>query len=99
MVKNRVPSPEWGSITLDETKSLTNESVEKLLALVDFGMVFWSQPVRIDRFGFDGAGWTIEAHKDGAYHYVARWSPEDGPIQEIGQEFLRLSGRRFGKVY
>ena len=99
MVQNHIPQPDWGPITVNETKSLTSERVEKILALVDFGKVFWSQPVRIDRYGSDGAGWTIEAHKDGAYHYVARWSPENGYIQEIGKEFLRLSERAFGTVY
>jgi hypothetical protein len=32
----------------------------------------------------DGAQWIIEGARNGTYHIVDRWSPEDGEIRALG---------------
>ncbi len=52
---------------------------------------FWQLPAQDKAMGFDGARWVIEAATD-RYHVVDRWSPERGPVRELGEEFLALAG-------
>jgi len=50
---------------------------------------FWSLPSHTDEEnGADGAEWIIEGVKEGKYHVVRRWSPEKGPIRELGLVFV-----------
>ena len=34
--------------------------------------------------GPDGAEWVIEGFKDGNYHGVSQWSPENGAVRSLG---------------
>lgn len=47
----------------------------------------------------DGAQWVIEAHGPGGYRYVDRWSPEDGPVRELGLHLLGLTGWTIDPIY
>jgi len=73
-----------GALTNNTSKSLTAEQVRSFLALInDSG--FWTLPTHLDGSGgADGAEWIIEGVKNGKYHVVARWSPEEGPIRRLG---------------
>lgn len=44
--------------------------------------------------GRDGAEWIVKGAGN-EYKVVTRWSPEPGPIREIGEEFLNLSGWKY----
>lgn len=55
---------------------------------------FWSLPVQAEDglIGVDGEQWVVEGARSGHYHVVDRWSPETGPVRQIGEDFLRLAG-------
>jgi hypothetical protein len=90
---------EWGAVATDETSVVPTAKAKALAARLAPGTSFWSLPVRDDRFGFDGATWIIEARRGDAYHYVYRWSPEEGDVRAIGLAFIALSNLRDEKVY
>jgi hypothetical protein len=63
---------------------------------------FWSLQTDIHKSECDGAEWVIEGVRDGSYHLVTRWSPENGPIHDLGLELaLNLAGMKIpkGKLY
>jgi hypothetical protein len=45
---------------------------------------FWQLPSMQEAGGEDGAQWIVEGIKDGSYHIVDRWSPQDGDVRAIG---------------
>ena len=45
---------------------------------------FWKLPSIQEDRGVDGAQWIIEGARNGTYHIVDRWSPEDGEIRALG---------------
>ena len=47
----------------------------------------------------DGSQWIVEVRDGDRYHYVDRWSPEQGPLRELGEQIMALSQQDFGKVY
>jgi hypothetical protein len=52
---------------------------------------FWRMTTTLDNlYGNDGTVWTIEARRDGRYHYVGRWVGADG-VEDAGQAFVRLT--------
>ena len=52
---------------------------------------YWSLPSYKETGGNDGAQWIIEGVKQGKYHVVDRWSPESGPIHELGLMMIRMA--------
>lgn len=52
---------------------------------------FWRLAPHEESNGRDGAEWIVEG-VGAEYKAVARWSPKSGPIREIGEKFLALSG-------
>jgi hypothetical protein len=69
-------------------RPLSREQTRALLAQVR-RTDFWSLPSHVDdQAGTDGAEWIIEGVKEGRYHVVHRWSPERGPIRELGLVFV-----------
>lgn len=55
---------------------------------------FWNlETVDRSRFGHDGARWVLEGVKDGRYHIVDRWSPDQGNYREACLYLLNLTGR------
>ncbi len=49
--------------------------------------------------GVDGAQWIIERVDRDGYHFINRWSPSGGPVREIGEFLLNLTGWRHKPVY
>ena len=45
---------------------------------------FWELAPTRESDGNDGAQWILEGAKDGKYHIVDRWTPQDGPVRAIG---------------
>ena len=60
---------------------------------------FGSMPTSEGRLGLDGAEWILEAFDENGYHIVVRWSPDDGPVRDIGNLFLALTGWKFDEMY
>lgn len=55
---------------------------------------FWSLPVQAEAglIGVDGEQWIVEGVRPDDYHVADRWSPENGPVRQIGEHLLRLAG-------
>lgn len=49
--------------------------------------------------GVDGAEWLLEARDAQRYHFARRWSPQGGPVREIGDLLLSLTGWNLKPVY
>jgi hypothetical protein len=45
--------------------------------------------------GRDGAEWIIELVDEERHHSIIRWSPERGPVRELGLHLLHASGWKF----
>jgi hypothetical protein len=79
------------------------ESVDHFLDLLGKAG-FWSAPTEqeVDGVGCDGAQWIMEATKNGQYHVVDRWSPDDGPYRKAAL-FLAINlgglNPRYNDVY
>ena len=56
---------------------------------------FWNLPPHVETNGLDGSEWIIEGVRGGTYHVVNRWSPDTGPVREIGEQMLVLTGWHF----
>jgi hypothetical protein len=63
------------------------------------GSAFWGTGIRDPRVGLDGAEWILEARIGQNYHFVNRWSPDDGLVHDIGMQFIQMSGGKFGEIY
>jgi len=49
--------------------------------------------------GADGAEWIFEANDKGAYRYVHRWTPQDGPLRSLGETMIGLTGWKLDPIY
>ena len=78
-----------GNLVQNDTSTLTREQAELFLRKIEEHK-FWNlEAVDKSNGGMDGAEWIIEGVKDGSYHIVNRWSPEEGPIRAIGLFMLQ----------
>lgn len=92
---------EPGSIARRLERRLSAEERRRFAATIA-STTYWTLPKNVKDFGFDGAQWIIEARRGDDYHFVERWSPENGPVRELGLLFIELGGllRVFGnRVY
>jgi hypothetical protein len=73
-----------GKLVRSDTYKLTREKTVWFLGKIEENK-FWELPsVDRSRIGADGAAWVIEGVKNGSYHVVDRWSPDNGPVRVIG---------------
>ena len=71
----------------NETRPLTKEQSEWFLNQAV--LKFWNEPHERDEHGGnDGSQWIIEGVKDGQYRIEDKWSPEAGPIHELGMAMV-----------
>lgn len=77
-----------GNLIVNTFRALTKDEAKKLIAQVnDSG--FWQLPsYERNGGGADGSEWIIEAAAHGKYHLVSEWTPEKGPIFDLGTTFL-----------
>jgi hypothetical protein len=69
--------------------TLTREQTDRFWGKIEESG-FWSiSTFEKSRNGKDGARWIIEGAKNGDYHFVDRWSPDDGPVPVIGLLMLK----------
>jgi hypothetical protein len=61
--------------------------IDKLAEIKFVGLPTWS-----DSSGVDGANFVFEGCKEGKYHLVDRWMPEDERLISLGEAFARLGG-------
>lgn len=86
-----------GRLETDTSIKLTSDQIDMLRRTIESNK-FWERTPP-DRAGFDGARWIIEVKRGGQYHFVDEWTPEDGPVRNLGQHLIELSGYVPGEVY
>ena|ERR1035437_7184460 len=89
---------EPGTLIENTTKPLTTHQTQAFLAKIQ-QTNFWLLPTATnDQKGTDGSQWMIEGVNSGKYHFVKRWSPETGPIRELGISLaIELAGMNIPK--
>lgn len=87
-----------GSIQAVVERNLSPAEVARLERVLSAGRVL-ELPPRDCRGGGDGARWILEANDHGAYHYVNRWTPDDGAVRETGLLLMSFTGWRFDRIY
>ena len=95
-------------VKLNESRPVSDREWDTLVKLID-ETKFWELPSKIDNYGLDGSSWEVEGSKylnDSSmvmhqiYHYVDRWSPEEGtPIYKIGRYLLSTKDYDWGEIY
>jgi len=89
---------EPGTIESEISRNLTKNEKEKLLELFDSNQVFQQQST-LCTAGFDGAQWIFEKSDKVGYQFVNRWSPDAGPVREVGLSLLNLTDWKFEEIY
>ena len=88
-----------GSQTRRVSRRLTPDEVRELDAVL-IRTALSEQPPKFCDVGTDGARWIIEAVEPSTgYVYVNRWSPQDGPIRELGLHMFGLTGWQVADVH
>jgi hypothetical protein len=74
-----------GHVIENKSRAVTREEAERFLARVRQAQ-FWGLPSHDtpEAAGDDGSQWIIEGVKEGKYHMVDRWTPETGPVRDLG---------------
>lgn len=87
-----------GKVDAVVDRPLSTAEVGRFRAVMDKARIAGVQSSTCD-LGCDGATWLVEAIDDGIYRYLERWSPEDGPIRDLGLHMLGLTGWTFDEIY
>lgn len=79
-------------VLADRSLSLVSKrQVDDFLALLEAEHYWRLEPVEPPG-GADGSQWIIEAVRDGRYHLVDRWSPDEtSPAGKIGRRLLEMA--------
>jgi len=72
-------------------RQLTPAESARLRRALGSGDLAQLKPTPCDR-GLDGAVWIVEVRTGETYYVVTRWSPQTGPVRNIGLSFLILTG-------
>jgi len=93
------PISAWGGDLIEkQKKDLNKEEADKLIKLLNENN-YWNLSTSNNDYGFDGSIWMIEGIKDGKYHIVERWTPDEGAIYDLGQYFIELWGGQINQLY
>jgi hypothetical protein len=79
-------------------RRLTQEEGQRIDAMIS-GSKLLEQPSGECQLGLDGAEWIVEAIDGDGYHFLKRWSPQEGPVREFGLLLLKMTGWKFKEVY
>lgn len=72
-----------GHLTKNASFKLTKAKTDNLLSEVKKDG-FWQIESGRGGGGCDGADWILEGVRDGTYRVVVRWSPQNGPVRDLG---------------
>ena len=73
-----------GHLVENTSRPLTREQTQAFLTRL-LRVSFWSLPSHVnDETGTDWSQWVIEGVRGGKYHLADRWSPDSGPVRELG---------------
>ena len=83
-----VPNSNQLKTSVNKTQPLTQEQVQACLGKINQVRLWQLPSADLKGPGCDGAEWIIEAKDGKRYHAVQRWSPQSGPVRELGLEFV-----------
>ncbi len=83
---------EPGNVLRRETISITDKSWCDFIAMLEVSRFWELGGPNMDEQGLDGASWILEGVREGRYHLVERWSPQDGDYRKYCIFLLRISG-------
>lgn len=86
----KIPS-DTGKLILDKNVFVEKEKVEVVLRELQT-LSFWSMPTEVRQSGMDGSQWILEGLRQGEYHVVDRWSPQQGTYSDVCKHLIRLMG-------
>ena len=88
-----------GQIVVDKSRDLSKRKVAAFLKYLDEAD-FWNiAPLDRSEMGCDGAQWTLEGLKEGKYHFVDRWCPEDGAFRKAALFLVKQSKLKIKEIY
>jgi hypothetical protein len=88
-----------GKIARNETRDVTVDVVKAVRVQFERAK-FFDMPVTTNHRGLDGSEWILEAVVEGRYHLVERWTPREGPVFDIGMQFIELAtASDFAPIY
>ena len=87
-----------GKIDKEIERQLTRQEVSNLRSLIARTRIA-SLPARICDGGTDGSQWLIEVTDRDGYHFLNRWTPEQGEVHEFGLAAIKLTGWQFKTIY
>jgi hypothetical protein len=76
-------------LVTDYAKSINKRSLKKFLRQLE-KVRFWDLPTQDKHLGNDGETWNLEGAKDGNFHFVTRWVPQNKDFIETGLLLLRI---------
>lgn len=87
-----------GTVVRTVERMLSPDEVVKLERVVSGASLTSMAPADCPG-GTDGSQWIIETADQQGYRFVQRWSPENGPLRDLGLALLKLSGWNFKDIY
>jgi hypothetical protein len=89
-----------GEISRHLERKLSPDEARRLdSALARTRLLTWPARDCSGLLGIDGSQWIVEALDRTGYRLVDRWSPERGPMRDVGELMLGLTGWQYGEVY
>jgi len=79
-------------------RELTSGEAAEIKRLLQAPETF-ATPKNVCEIGLDGAEWILERSDHGRYEFVHQWSPEKGPVYNVGTLLLDLTDWKFGPRY
>jgi hypothetical protein len=77
----------------ERIRRLTKQQTDSFLDQINT-LGFWELSPQEDPVsGPDGARWIVEGVKDGQYHVVHRWTPQNGAVRTLGLDLATDLGR------
>lgn len=89
---------EPGTVVRDVERVLSRTEVIELERVISEASLKSMTP-KDCAMGTDGSQWIIETADEQGYQFIQRWSPDDGPVWDVGQALLKLSGWTFKDTY
>lgn len=80
------------------SRVLSADEAVALRSLLETDRLAQAAPIGCEE-GLDGAQWLIERSGRGHYDLWRRWSPDSGPVHEVGLMMLKLTGWSVEPVY
>jgi hypothetical protein len=87
-----------GKISRRASRRLSNKESGDFRDLLTRSGLFAPRPQDCS-LGLDGAEWVFERQDRGHYTLVHQWTPQRGPVHDVGTFLLDLTGWEFGDRY